>query len=87
MKSIIVSVPFEEGLHARPASEVSKLCQSFTSDVKFINGDIEANPKSTLGLLTLGATKGTEIKVEISGDDEAEALKAIEEFFQRKDLT
>lgn len=86
MKSTIVSVPFEEGLHARPASEVSKLCQSFTSDIKFIKDDIEANPKSTLGLLALGASKGAQIKVEISGDDEVKALKAIEEFFRKPNI-
>jgi len=85
---MIVTVPFEEGLHARPASEVSKLCQSFSSDIKFIKEDenIEANPKSTLSLLTLGASKGTVLKVEVSGEDEIEAYKALEEFFKREDL-
>jgi len=82
MKNIIVHVPFEEGLHARPASEITKLCQKFVSDITFIKDTAQIDPKSILGILTLGAGKGDEIRVEVSGEDEEEAVKAIEEFFK-----
>lgn len=84
MKSTIVQVPFKEGLHARPASEITKLCQKFVSDIKFIKDTAEIDPKSILGILTLGASKGDKIQVEVFGEDEEEALNVIEEFFRKE---
>ncbi|NLM13722.1 MAG: HPr family phosphocarrier protein [Epulopiscium sp.] len=71
----------EEGLHARPASELTKLCQKFSSDIKLIKDSHEVNPKSILGILSLGAGKGDQVTVKVNGQDEQEAMKTIEQFF------
>lgn len=82
MKKIIVTVPFEEGLHARPASELTKVCQHFESDFKMMKEDVSIDPKSILGILALGAAQQDELIIEISGSDEEAALAAIKEFFE-----
>ncbi|NLK97441.1 HPr family phosphocarrier protein [Defluviitalea saccharophila] len=72
----------EEGLHARPASELTKLCQKFSSDIKLAKDSKEVNPKSILGILSLGAGKGDKVTVKVNGQDEQEAMKTIEQFFK-----
>jgi phosphotransferase system HPr (HPr) family protein len=68
------------GLHARAAAQLVRLASSFKSDIKLIRPDnnIFADAKSILSVLTLAAAKGTELFLEIKGDDEKEALIAIE---------
>ncbi len=41
------------------------------------HGASTANVKSILSLLSLGASKGSQIMINIKGDDEAEAMAAI----------
>ncbi|PKM65613.1 MAG: HPr family phosphocarrier protein [Firmicutes bacterium HGW-Firmicutes-2] len=82
MKSFTIIVPFEEGLHARPASQLVKVCQSAKSDIKIIKGTTEVNPKSILGILTLGAKYNDTLTMEISGEDEDEVVQKINNFFE-----
>ena len=67
----------EEGLHARPAAEFVKKAKQFTSDVRVIKGEREANAKSTLNIMSLGAKKGERIKLRASGKDAEEAVEAL----------
>ena len=39
------------GLHARPASQLVKLCKTFESDIILKNGDISCNGKSMFSVL------------------------------------
>lgn len=66
------------GLHARPAAEFVKLASRFVSDVKLSKGDLTIDGKSIMGVMMLAAAYGTRIRVEVDGDDEAEALAALE---------
>ncbi len=67
----------ELGLHARAASKLVKLANSYSCEINiYKNGNI-ANAKSIMGLLTLAAGKGSEIEVETKGDDADTALEAI----------
>lgn len=77
-----VKIPFHEGLHARPASELVKICQKAVSDIELIKGDISVNPKSILGVISLGAGFDEEITVEVNGSDEEEVMEKIKLFFQ-----
>ena len=78
------TVDFEEGLHARPASLLVKVCQTAKSDIKIAKGDTEVNPKSILGILTLGASQGDELVIEVSGEDEEAISQNIKDFFAGK---
>lgn len=65
------------GLHARPATLLVKKASSFKSDVSIEFNGKKANVKSLIGVLSLGVTKGANIIVTASGDDEALAAEEI----------
>ncbi len=65
------------GLHARSASVFVRMASGFTSSVTVSNRHATANGKSIMSMMLLQAALGTEIALEIEGDDEQEALDAI----------
>jgi phosphocarrier protein HPr len=67
----------EEGLHARPAAQFVKKAKQFSSDIVVIKGDREANAKSSLKVMTLGAKKGDSITIRAEGEDAEEAVEAL----------
>lgn len=69
----------EEGLHARPAADFVKTAKQFSSDITVIKGDKEANAKSTMKIMTLGAKQGDEVKIKAEGEDAEEAVEALVE--------
>lgn len=66
------------GLHARPAKVFVTVAKQFQSKILIGNGTKLVNAKSLISVLTLGVERGQSIQVEIEGEDEAEAVKAIE---------
>lgn len=72
-----------EGLHARPAADLTKICQKFTCDILLAKKGTEINPKSILGILSLGAAKGDEVTVKVNGEDEENAMEELEKFFSQ----
>lgn len=75
-----VVITNESGLHARPATAFTQLAAKYQSKISLECGDKKADAKSILTVLTLGATKGTEVLLTADGPDEADALKALKEF-------
>ena len=73
------------GLHARAAAQLVRLAGKFKSKIilKRVDNNVVADAKSILSVLTLAAAKGTHLKLEVEGEDEQEALQAIEEIFAR----
>lgn len=78
MPEISVTINHEVGLHARPASLFVQTAGKFSSDVQVIHGENKANAKSILSVLTLGAQQGAELNIIAQGEDEQEALQALE---------
>ena len=76
-ESIVVAP--EQGLHARPAAEFVKKAKQFDAEITVTKDDQEANAKSSLKLMTLGAKKGDEIVIWAEGDDAEEAVEALVE--------
>jgi PTS hybrid protein len=66
------------GLHARPAAMLSRTLTGLTADVTVRFGDHEADARSVLALLGLGARKGDRLTVAARGADAEEALTRIE---------
>jgi phosphocarrier protein HPr len=66
------------GLHARAAALFVQTVNKFSSQVNVSNDGITADGRSIMGMLTLGATQGSKIQVEIIGEDAEKALRAIE---------
>ncbi len=78
----IVTIRNRAGMHARPAALLVKTASSFSSQI-FIEKDSErVNGKSIMGVITLGATYNTPLKVIADGPDEVQALDAIERLFE-----
>lgn len=78
------TITFEEGLHARPASELVRVCQKAKSDIKIKKGEMTTDPKSILGIMAMEAAKGDTLEVEISGEDEEEVFSNMKAFFEGK---
>ena len=71
-----VVVP-EAGLHARPATKFVKAAKGYSSEIVVIKDGNEANAKSTLRLMTLGAKQGDTLLIRATGEDEEAAVEAL----------
>jgi len=74
----------KHGLHARPAAQFVKIAGKFTSDIKVIKDGLEVNGKSIMGIMMLAAEPGSEIILNIEGQDEEEAFEALSELIIQK---
>jgi len=77
----MITVDYPEGLHMRPAGVLVKEMGEFNSKVTILYRDLIINGKSLINILAACIKNGTEIKVEIDGDDEEEAMAKIQELF------
>jgi phosphocarrier protein HPr len=73
----------EEGLLARPAAEFVTKAKQFTAEIKVIKDEREANAKSSMKIMTLGAKKGDEVIIRAKGDDAEEAVEALVELISK----
>jgi len=65
------------GLHARAAARFVNLAGKFQSQIRVGRGSRLVDGKSILGLLLLGAARGSTLAISAEGSDEAEALDAL----------
>jgi phosphotransferase system HPr (HPr) family protein len=72
------------GLHLRAAGEFVKIAAQFASEITVFNGDKWANGKSILGLASLAAARGSQIRIEVDGPDETDARAALEQLIDDK---
>ena len=77
MPRITLKLVNKVGLHARPAGALVRVAKQFQSDVKVICRGKEANAKSILSILSLGAEGGAEIAIDATGDDAERALEVL----------
>ncbi|MDF2626643.1 MAG: system phosphocarrier protein Hpr [Symbiobacteriaceae bacterium] len=71
------------GLHARPAALFVQTVLRFPgTDVFVRNGPKEVSARSLISVLSLGASKGTNISVRCSGPQETEAMAALASLFE-----
>jgi phosphocarrier protein HPr len=66
------------GLHARAAAKFVSCAAAFSSAIKVGKEGSLVDGKSIMSVMMLAAAKGTLLDIEISGNDEAVALEAIE---------
>jgi len=65
------------GLHARAASKLVNLCSRYNSSVFLDKAGNRVNAKSIMGVMMLAASKGTQLTLEVEGEDEKDCLEAI----------
>jgi phosphocarrier protein HPr len=73
----IFTIKNKLGLHARAAAVFVRLSSKFTCDVKIVKNGYEVDGKSILGVLSLAAAKGSEIKVITRGEGSEKAMNEI----------
>ena len=84
MAERIVTVRNRAGIHARPAALLVKTASLFASQIHIERDSEKVNGKSIMGVITLGATHNTQLKIIADGPDEVEALDAIEKLFENR---
>lgn len=68
----------KQGLHARPAALFVQIANRFDSRITVKNDKEEVNGKSIMGILMLGAEKGSAIIIEAEGEDARLAMIELE---------
>lgn len=81
MITLSLLVDNKSGLHARPAALFVQSAKGFQSKVTVKKDGKQADGKSLLSLMTLGATKGTQVTIDVDGEDEVAAAGAIKALF------
>lgn len=84
-----VTIANKLGLHARAAAKLVTMASAYSSDIDIARNDQSVNGKSIMGVMMLAASKGTELVIRTSGDDEQEAAdnlaKLVAEKFGEKE--
>ncbi len=77
----------KQGLHARPAALFVQVANKFDSrvTVKKERDNEEVNGKSIMGILMLGAEKGSTIVIEVEGADAHLAIIELEKIVSREE--
>ncbi|QSQ10317.1 HPr-like protein Crh [Koleobacter methoxysyntrophicus] len=74
-----VTVKNKTGLHARPAAMFVQSAGKFASEIWIEKEGKKVNAKSIMGVMSLGVSQGTEIKIIAKGEDEREAVEKLSE--------
>ena len=77
VRSAPITIAHESGLHARPAAVVAAAARQFTSDVRLVKGDREANARSLVSIMALEVSRGDTVGIVARGDDAEAAVAAI----------
>ncbi|RKF15922.1 HPr family phosphocarrier protein [Alginatibacterium sediminis] len=72
------------GLHARAATKLVELAQSFDAQVTVSNADKNASADSIMGLMLLESAQGMEVNIHSSGPQALEALDAIQQLVESR---
>ena len=83
MKEFGYKITDEIGIHARPAGMLVKEAGKFSSKITVSKGDKSAEANKLFGIMGLGVKCGDEVTVKAEGEDENEAISAIENFFKQ----
>ena len=84
MISDTVTIVNKLGLHARAATRLVNCASTFECEVWIGNGEKSVNGKSIMGILTLAASRGTDLFIEADGMDKKEAIESIIELVKSR---
>ena len=84
MTEVTVSIKNRAGIHARPAALIVQPASKFAANIWLEKGTDRINAKSIMGIITLGASYGTPIRILAEGKDEETAASAIQALFESR---
>jgi phosphocarrier protein len=79
-----ITVTNRAGIHARPAALIVQTVKNFRCNIYISKENEKINAKSIMGVITLGASYGTELTISAEGEDEAKAVEVLAGLFQSK---
>ena len=79
-----VTVVNRAGIHARPSAILVQATKNFESNIYIEKDSYRINAKSIMGIITLGAAYGTNLKIIAEGKDEVEAVDILVKLFESK---
>ena len=71
------------GMHARPAAMIAKLAQSAAAVIWIGVGDNRADASSIIDILSLGCSRGYEVKLEADHEADLPILDSIKEIIDK----
>ncbi len=67
----------EKGLHARASAKFAETCENHNAKVTVIFDDMTADGASIMGLMMLGASKGSVLELQAEGEEAEKVLAAL----------
>lgn len=80
------TITSNEGLHARPSSQLVTAVSAFASDVKLGYNGKQVNLKSIMGVMSLGIAAKSEIIISADGEDEEAVLVKVDEVMKAEGI-
>lgn len=77
-----IRIENETGLHARPATEISKVAMKYPCDIYMVIGEKKVNAKSPLMIMAAGIKSKTELEIVCDGEKEEKALEELKTTFK-----
>jgi phosphocarrier protein HPr len=78
MFTLTTTIQNEQGFHLRPAQLFTETAGKFESDITLTASDNEEiDPKSILGLMSMGLGKGDSVTISAEGPDEEAAVREL----------
>lgn len=82
MKKFEYTIQDPQGIHARPAGQLTKEAKNYKSTITLTKGEKEVNVLKLLALMGLAVKCGETVTISVEGEDEDVCAAAMEEFFK-----
>jgi len=82
MRENVLVIKNKLGLHARPAAQFVQAAGKFKSHIRIFKDDQEVDGKSIMGLMTLAACYGSNLKIMAEGEDEDSAVETLSKLIE-----
>jgi phosphocarrier protein HPr len=80
-----ITVLNRRGLDEKLAKVIVQVVNWFSSDIWIVKDGTEVDGKSLLGLMVLGAKRGSKLRIRVEGPDAPEAMQQIEQLLSSFD--
>ena len=82
MKSFEYTIKDELGIHARPAGILVKEAKKYPATITLKTAKGSADARKLMAIMALGVKQNDEVTVEVEGENEEQAAKEIQAFFE-----
>ncbi len=80
-KSVVVNM--QDAMEARPIAMLVQTANQYGSRIYLEQGSMRINAKSIMGMMGIALLNGEEVVLDVEGEDEEEAIAAMEAFLTR----